>query len=140
MKKNLAQSLVALQADLHTLTTNAEGYGYTYLTLDKLIDETRPILARHGFAIAQPLTEVGGEPAVQTMLLHASGEHITGTYPIAKAGMQKVNDAQQFGAAVTYARRYGWASMIGVCATADDDAASLGAPQNGKPQQQGEQW
>lgn len=43
--KELAKALVAVQSDLHNLSTNAQGYGYEYLTLDKLIDETRGVLA-----------------------------------------------------------------------------------------------
>ena len=54
----LAEALVAAQAELPcTLGKDADGQigtrGYRYLTLDKLIAETRPILQRHGLTIVQ---------------------------------------------------------------------------------------
>ncbi len=122
--KQLATALVAAQAELHNLSKDAEGYGYKYLTLGKLIAETRPILAKHKLAIIQPLGNVDGQPAVITMIIHESGEMISEAYPITKAGMKQVNDSQQMGAAVTYARRYGLASILNI-AQEDDDAACL---------------
>lgn len=137
--KELASALVQAQSELHNLGKNAQGYGYSYLTLDKLIEETRPVLAKHGLAILQPLTNVNGEPAVKTMLIHVSGQMIDGDYPITKAGMKQVNDAQQMGAAVTYARRYGLAAMLNI-AQVDDDAASLTQAQPQQQKKDGGNW
>jgi len=132
--KNLAEALVAAQGELHNLSKDAQGYGYEYLTLPKLIDETRPVLQKHGLAVVQRMAVVGeGQPAVCTMLLHKSGESIEGTYPISAVTMKQCNDAQQLGAAVTYARRYSLAALLNICADTDNDAASIGS---GKPKQQ----
>ena len=123
--KELATALIKVQSDLHNISKNAEGYGYNYLTLDKLISETRGVLAKQGLAILQPLAEVGGEPAVKTVLMHESGEYIEGVQPIAAVTMKQCNNAQELGAAITYARRYGYAAMLSI-AQVDDDAASVG--------------
>ena len=143
--KELATALVAVQAKLHNLSKDAEGYGYKYLTLPKLIDETRTVLAEHGLAIVQPMAEVGGQPAVKTILIHTSGDMIEGIYPITAVTMKQCNDAQQMGAAITYARRYGLSAMLNI-AQSDDDAACIktttstnthGQELAGLPQQQG---
>ena len=123
--KNLATALVKAQDQLHNLSKNAEGYGYKYLTLDKLIDETRMALAECGLVVLQPMESIDGAPAVKTVLMHESGESIEGVYPISPVTMKKCNNAQELGAAVTYARRYGLAAMLNIAQT-DDDAASIG--------------
>jgi hypothetical protein len=123
--ENLAKALVKAQGKLHNLGKNAKGYGYEYLTLDKLIDETRGVLAECGLAILQPMAVVDDRPAVKTVLLHESGEMIEGTYPITAVTMKQCNNAQEMGAAVTYARRYGLAAMLNI-AQADDDGACIG--------------
>jgi hypothetical protein len=53
--ENLAKALVKAQSQLRNLGKNAQGYGYGYLTLDKLIDETRGVLADSGLVIIQPM-------------------------------------------------------------------------------------
>lgn len=123
--KHIAEALCKMQADPIVIGVNATGYGYDYATLDKVISRIMPIATSYGLSIAQPLGEVNGEPVLHTLLLHTSGEWIESSYPLEKAGIGKANDAQQFGAAVTYARRYGLLSLFGVPVGKDDDANSL---------------
>lgn len=52
-----------------------------------------------------------------TVLLHESGEFIQGEFPIFFGDKL---DAQKFGAAVTYARRFALQAMVGVCPHDDD--------------------
>ena len=134
--ENLAKALVKAQSQLRNLGKNAQGYGYGYLTLDKLIDETRGVLAENGLVILQPMkTTEDSRPVVETILLHESGESVKGEYPISAVTMKQCNDAQQMGAAISYARRYCLASMLNI-AQADDDGACIGG---GKPEPQQEQ-
>lgn len=129
----LAKALVKAQAQIHNLGKNAKGYGYEYLTLDKIIDETRNVLAECGLVVMQPLgTTADGRPVVKTILMHESGECVEGEYPISAVTMKQCNNAQEMGAAITYGRRYSLAAMLNI-AQADDDAASVG---KSAPQQQ----
>ena len=130
--EQLATAFVKVQQELKTVSKNAEGYGYNYLTLDKLINETRDILTSNGFCILQPMTEVNGLPAVKTILLHISGEFIEGVYPITAVTMKQCNDAQQMGAAITYARRYCLAAILNI-AQEDADAATQSQPMQQQP-------
>ncbi len=123
--KQLATALVKVQPHLHNMSKDAEGYGYNYLTLAKLISETRTPLAEHGLVILQPIAEVDGQPAVRTVLMHESGESIEGIQPITAVTMKQCNNAQELGAAITYARRYGYAAILSL-AQVDDDAQSVG--------------
>jgi hypothetical protein len=52
-----------------------------------------------------------------------SGESIEYAQPLFLQGM----DMQKFGAAITYARRYGWASALGIASDDDDDGTHASA-------------
>ena len=134
----LAEALVAAQAELPTaLKRDADGEvngrAYKYLTLDKLIEATRPILTKHGIAISQWPEHVivpGTNQAASTLrstlvtrLEHATSDSrfsdvIEYTMPlyVTEATMQGL------GSAITYARRYAWASALGIAAEEDTDA------------------
>ena len=128
----LAEALVAAQAELPlVLGKDAQGAidgkggtrSYRYLTLDKLIAETRPILQRHGLTIVQCPVGVGAVdsthmPALATTLHHVEGESITWNTPLYLSD----KSMQGFGAAITYARRYAWQSVLGIAAEEDTDA------------------
>lgn len=127
----LAKSMLAVQKHILVVGKDTDGYGYKYATLTKLVRKLYPILSEYGLTVMQPLDNIAGEPAIRTIIVHAeSGEKIDTAYPLSKVGMAKVNDAQQFGAAISYARRYGLASAFGVVFDdEDDDAASLSEPE-----------
>jgi hypothetical protein len=123
----LAEALVAAQAELPcALGKDADGQigqrSYRYLTLDKLIAETRPILQRHGLTIMQcPGYANRGEdsamPVLETTVLHVSGENEQYTTPLYLGD----KTMQGLGAAITYARRYAWQSVLGIAAEEDTD-------------------
>lgn len=124
----LAEALVAAQAELPcVIGKDADGQigsrAYRYLTLDKLIAETRPILQKHGLAIMQhPTMErrdgEGFVPSLATTLIHgASGESFGNVMPLYLTD----KTMQGLGAAITYARRYAWQSILGIAAEEDTD-------------------
>ena len=116
------------------------GPRYTYATLGNVIEHLFPILAENGLCVMQPLDNINGEPALRTIIMHSGGESIDALFPLEKAGMKGVNDAQQIGAAITYMRRYGLCAAFGLI-TEDDDAACLSkrpaAPQRAAAEPQG---
>jgi hypothetical protein len=58
--------------------------------------------------------------------LHTSGQWISGsaTLPLAS------QTPQAYGSALTYARRYGLAAIVGLCVDQDDDGAAASRPSN----------
>ena len=123
----LAEALVAAQAELPcALGKDADGQigqrSYRYLTLDKLIAETRPVLNKHGIALVQTVTTIAhGDvriPAQRTTLFHSSGEPTYGDDMPLYLGDKTM---QGLGAAITYARRYAWQSVLGIAAEEDTD-------------------
>ena len=124
----LAEALVAAQAELpcaigRDATGEIGGRSYKYLTLDKLIAATRPILTKHGLVLTQWLTMVErGDsfvPGLSTILMcTADDSQMDFTAPLYLTD----KTMQGLGSAITYARRYAWQSVLGIAAEEDTDA------------------
>ena len=126
---DLAAALARTQSQLGTVPANgvghieteATGRSYRYATLASLWEAIRKPLTDNGLAVLQTC-EPGnrGEVRLTTTLLHQSGQWVSGTELIPLPNVTP----QGFGSALTYARRYGLAAMVGACADDDDDGAS----------------
>lgn len=120
---SLASALLAFQGEVGRVAKDATNphFHNKYASLPVIMDTIRPALQANGLAISQMLDQsMTGAPALRTVLLHpASGERLEGTCPF-PAGLS----AQQMGSAVTYFRRYGVLSALGLVADEDDDGYS----------------
>ena len=92
-----------------------------YADLAGVIDAYRSIFASHGLAVLQPIVPADTGVRIQTIILHESGEWLADrglSMPVSK------NDAQGFGSALTYARRYAMAALVGIAQDDDDGNAA----------------
>lgn len=121
----IATALAKAQGEIKNASKDAaneafkrEGKASKYATLAAIWDACRPALSKHEIAVVQVprITENG--MIIHTMLMHSSGERLTGDFPIA---VPATATPQQIGSAVTYARKYSLASMVGVAPDDDDD-------------------
>jgi hypothetical protein len=115
----LAPALVALQADLTPVAKSATNpfFKSSYAPLPEVMEAVQPLLAKHKLAISQFLSNIEGQSAMRTILLHESGQYIEDIQPL----LLVKQDPQSQGSATTYARRYGVMSVLGVVADEDDD-------------------
>lgn len=120
---NLATALAAAQGQIKSAEKNASipNRG-RYADLASTWDACREALSNHGLSVVQiPLNGENDTVGVTTVLMHKSGESISGTLflPVGQRTPQAV------GSAITYARRYMLAAMVGVAPEDDDgqDAA-----------------
>ncbi len=115
----LYKALVAFQAELTPVGKSASNpfFKSKYAPLHEVVALVNPLLAKHKLAVLQPMTELDGQPALKTIIAHESGEFIEEITPL----FLVKNDPQAHGSAVTYARRYGLMSMLGIVADEDDD-------------------
>ena len=96
-----------------------------YADLSSVIDAVKAPLLDQGIVFLQGVSGVENGVAVETVLLHVSGEWMSSTLEIPASK----HDAQGYGSACTYGRRYGLQSMCGVPAEDDDgNAATASAP------------
>ena len=129
---SLAEALAAAQAEMPAVTpdktakvpTRAGGeFSYSYVSLGNLIAKTRPVLNKHGLAITQGTATVEGQTVLRTTLIHSSGE----TLEVGEVPLFSERTMQQFGGAITYARRYAWAAALGISDQDDTDAQHVDA-------------
>lgn len=94
-----------------------------YADLSSVWAACRDALADNGLAVTQHMADTGapGSVKVVTTLMHASGEWLSGetVMPVTK------QDAHGYGSAITYARRYSLAAMVGVSPEDDDASAAV---------------
>jgi hypothetical protein len=129
----VGKALAAAQAEIKTVAKDRTNphFKNRYATLDAIMEAVRPVLAKHGLSIVQGCTipsEVDGRLtgfAVETMVLHASGEYLSNMVymPLAK------QSAQDAGSALTYGRRYGVSALLSLATDDDDDGEQATAPQ-----------
>lgn len=113
------KAMTKLQSKLPSLKKDKKGHYGTYATLEQVMQVLQPLLEVNELAVIQvPASGAGGACAIETRIIHSSGEQITGTISIDVA---RQKDPQAFGAAMTYARRYSLMAMFGMV-TEDDDA------------------
>jgi len=125
--KELAPALVRAQGEIKAALKDSTNphFRSKYADLSSVVEAVKAPLLKHGIAFLQGVHDAENGVAVETVLLHSSGEWISSTLRI-PAGKQ---DAQGYGSAITYGRRYGLQAMCGVPAEDDDgNAATASAP------------
>lgn len=105
------------------------GKGGRYADLASCVEAVIDALNDNGIAMMQQTTECADGVIVETVLIHESGESITSGKLHVPASKQ---DAQGYGSALTYARRYSLMACCGI-APEDDDGNSASGKTDIKP-------
>jgi hypothetical protein len=96
-----------------------------YADLASVVEAIRAAFSSNGLSYVQTVQSSElDEVRVETMILHSSGEWISCgvlALPVSK------NDAQGYGSALTYARRYSLSAAVGVAPEDDDGNAAVAA-------------
>jgi len=107
---------------MNTIRRNSQGYGYKYCSLD----EIHRILNEVGFSYYQEIETLDGNDYIVTHILDEADKEIRKCRGCQVVKVSGKNPAQDYGSALTYARRYSLLLAFGL-ATADDDGATLTA-------------
>lgn len=124
-KKAFFSALAVVQGDLKGAKKDSRNphFKNRYADLESVWDAWSQVGPRNGFSIIQKVSDAGEHRngvIIRTLLAH-SGGHVeeSATYvPANKA------DAQGYGSAITYGRRYSLAAMVGIVQTDDDGEAA----------------
>ena len=105
-----------------------------YVPLEAARDAAQAVLAKHGLYVGHiPETDEQGRQTVVTMIAHASGQWMSSSFLLQLAPNATM---QQFGSAMTYARRYSFMAALGLAGEKDDDGNSATeAPPHYAPRQ-----
>lgn len=121
----LAIALVKAQAIIQPAIKDKDNpfFRSKYADLTGIWDVIREPLTKNGLCLIQLGEEAdAGTVAIRTMLLHTSGQWVSG---VMKAKLVK-DDPQAYGSGTTYLKRYGAAAIVGVITEDDDGAAASG--------------
>ena len=130
--QNIAKALLEAQKEMSNPVkgSNNPFFKSKYADLNAVRESIIPVLNTHGISVLQPMVHIEGKNFIKTVFLHESGEMLEGLTEIIYS---KQNDAQAQGSGITYARRYGLASLA--CVGADDDDGNAASKPNDTKQQ-----
>lgn len=131
----LIAALAAVQGEIRSINKDREvdaisksgkSYKFKYATLAEIWEAIRASCAKNGLAIAQPATVDANRKvvSVKTLLMHVSGECIESVTELPIGDFTP----QGIGSLISYARRYGLSSLLGVTSADDDDDAATSNP------------
>ena len=118
----MAPDLVAALAEIEGVSKGATNphFNSKFADLSTVIGTSKPILSRHNLALLQFPGELGERSmALETVLMHTSGEWISGVSEI----FVNKPTPQETGSAISYLRRYAQKAVLNM-ADQDDDGES----------------
>jgi len=105
---------------MNTIRKNSQGYGYKYTDLAEIHRHMEEVGVRY----YQEVETVDGNDYIVTHILDDAGKVIRKCRGCQVVKVSGKNPAQDYGSALTYARRYSLLLAFGL-ATTDDDGAAL---------------
>lgn len=140
---NLAPlDLVAAIAEIQNVAPNkvlkTNQFTSKYISLDVILDNVKPILAKHNLALYQHPVSEPGMVGIATKIIHASG-HIFDFDRLAIKSERQGRDkdgnpttvhltAQEVGSAISYIRRISICIALSLAVDTDDDGAAASRP------------
>lgn len=115
----LAKALAKAQGEIKSAVKDATNpfFKSNYADLPAIVKACKTSLATNDIAYIQTTDFEGQDMWLETVLAHSSGQWISGRYPVRPVKA----DPQGMGSAITYARRYALAAMVGVVSEEEDD-------------------
>lgn len=142
----LAGALAKAQGEFTTAKKSADNpfFKSRYADLAEVVAACRAPLAKHGLCVIQQVVRDEAGVMLRSTLAHSSGQWIASEYSVrpvrvvkdrdGKATEVEANDPQSVGSAITYARRYSLAALVGVVTDDDDDGNAASGRDAGPPQ------
>lgn len=124
--KDLAMALCKAQSEMIFAIKSSENpfYKSKYADLSSVWDVCRSPLTKNGLCVVQQVDGLSqnGEIILNTILMHSSGQWVKSVI------LMKLidNKPQTYGSTLTYARRYGLSSLVGVIQDDDDGNQASG--------------
>lgn len=121
--KSILQALAKFQETCPAVikTSNNPFFKSKYAPLEDIQRHIKPYLKSCGLVVTQANVYIDGTPFVESKVWHVeSAENISSTFPVI---VNKVS-AQDYGSAVSYAKRYSLTGLLNIIVADEDDDAS----------------
>jgi hypothetical protein len=142
----LAAALAKAQGEFGVARKSADNpfFKSKYADLAEVVAACRAQLSKHGLAVIQQVLRDEAGVFLRSTLAHGSGQWIASEYAVrpmrvvkdreGRATEVEANDPQSVGSAITYARRYSLAALVGVVTDDDDDGNAASGRGEDSPQ------
>lgn len=111
---------IAKDKTVKVQTKTGGSYTFEYSTLDAIIKATKKGLADNELGH----TSIMDDTHITTILAHSSGEFLSSSVKISSLVKAGDNNAQAYGSAISYGRRYLLSGLLGIVSEEDDDGNS----------------
>lgn len=118
--KNLLNALAKFHKDCPPIVKDSDNpfFKSKYASLDAIQEHIRPYLQKNGLVITQANKVADGNAFVVTTVWHAeSGENMDSEFPV----VVSKHTAQDYGSAVSYAKRYSLSGLLNITIQDEDD-------------------
>jgi hypothetical protein len=124
-------ALAAFQAECPNILRSRAGHEnrYNYAPLEAIVEQVRPIMAKHGFSHSEDANVSEGWVEAVVTLTHRAGHSIQKRFKVPTQTNAGMSPQQKYGAAMTYATRYAFCAALGI-RTADKDTDCPGGEEN----------
>lgn len=143
------EKLLEVQKEIKPIVKDSKNphFKNTYFDINTLLEAVKPVLNKHELVLTQALTNIGGKMALETMIASpkerwiikeenrpdgsSAKEYETASIK-STCPLPECADAQKYGSAITYFRRYALQSLLALEAEDDDGEGSKGTGFAGK--------
>lgn len=131
---SISAAYVAAFSEIEAATKSANNphFKHKYADLSAVIDAIKPHLAKHNLGFMQCPRPSDGGVSIETILIHAGGDKLSMGVLFVPANK---HDAQGYGSALSYARRYALQTCFGLPTEDDDGHAAVNSVQRPAAQQ-----
>jgi hypothetical protein len=116
------KKIQSFQADVPKLwkdsVAKAGSFSYNYKALEDIMEVILPLLHKHQLVVTQPFTVKGELNVLTTLVVDTE----TGDRLLSEFVVERDENVQDTGKAITYYRRYMLLSVLGLVTEKDDDA------------------
>ena len=123
--EELTKALIAARKDISGAKKKSKSNWGMFADLAEIIECSTEALLDNGLMLTQPVTTYREAEYVVTQITHESGQFFRSFTKIVNG---KPNDPQAQGSAMSYARRYGFESMLNIPRLDADDDADRATP------------
>lgn len=115
------KAIADFQQSVPVIHKDTSGFNYSYADLPTIFEVINPLLKANGLGFYQAVNGT----QIKTVVFHVkSGETIESNTDIPQGVvLNKMNDFQVLGSAITYLRRYAISSLLGLVTDKDTDAS-----------------
>ena len=126
----IATALSKAQGELKPAKKSCKSHFAEYADLKDIVESSREVLKNNGLSVSQsPFPGEDGKLLIVTTLMHSSGQWLRAYMPVIAHKL----DNHTIASGITYAKRYSFASIVGIVQEGEDDDAKEAMGDEGKP-------